>query len=341
MAVWVVRAGRMGEGEDLALREQLAVIGWGELGNLSDASSRDEIERRLEETNQSAKPNTLKNWARQIWSFANHIQQDDLVVLPLKTASAIAIGRVRGKYQYRADHPAFAKHTLPVNWIRNDIPRAAFDQDILYSFGAFLTVCKIQRNNAEERIRSVVDGKRQPAPMSAIPDDDEVARLEGGEVDLQEQAQDQIRSRLSARFRGHNLARLVDAILKAQGYHTHLSSAGADGGVDIIAGRGPMGFDEPRLCVQVKSQDDQVDVKILRELQGAMRNFGSEQGLLVAWGGFKRTVIEESRRQFFQVRLWDSAAVIAAVTETYDRLPESIRAELPLKRIWALVPDDQ
>lgn len=36
-----------------------------------------------------------------------------------------------------------------------DIPRDVFEQDILYSFGAFMTVCKIHKNNAEARIKAL------------------------------------------------------------------------------------------------------------------------------------------------------------------------------------------
>ena len=46
---------------------------------------------------------------------------------------------------------------------------------------------------------------------------------------------------LSARG-GHGLATLVNAILEAQGDTTHQSPEGPDKGVDIVAGRGPMGF---------------------------------------------------------------------------------------------------
>jgi predicted Mrr-cat superfamily restriction endonuclease len=93
------------------------------------------------------------------------------------------------------------------------------------------------------------------------------------------------------------------ALLQADGYTTELSPSGPDSGVDIIAGRGAMGFDPPRLCVQMKSGNDPVDVKVLRELQGVMRNFGTEQSLLVSWGGFKQSVHNEARRLFFEMRL--------------------------------------
>ena len=35
-----------------------------------------------------------------------------------------------------------------------------------------------------------------------------------------------------------------------------MSPEGPDGGVDICVGKGPMGFDSPKLRVQVKSSDD-------------------------------------------------------------------------------------
>jgi restriction system protein len=101
-----------------------------------------------------------------------------------------------------------------------------------------------------------------------------------------------------------------------------------------------MGFDPPRLCVQVKSSDTPEDVKTLRELQGVMRNFGAEQGLLVAWGGFKSSVHAEARRHFFEIRLWDAGDVVKALLENYERLPEDVQAELPLKRIWSLVLEE-
>jgi restriction system protein len=158
--------------------------------------------------------------------------------------------------------------------------------------------------------------------------------------DLEEFARDQIRAYIGRKFRGHELSRLVTAILKAQDYQTYMAPPGADGGVDIIAGRGPMGFDAPRLCVQVKSSDQPLDVKPLRELQGVMRSFGAQQGLLVSWGGFRQSVLNESRQHFFDTRLWDAGDVIEMLLAHYDRLPPGLQTELPLKRIWTLVPEE-
>jgi len=330
MAVWMVRAGAHGEREDFALEKGFAVIEWDELSDLSSIKSRQELEVLMRNAFPDAKTASIANQARQVWAFRERIQKGDIVVLPLKTRSAIAIGRAWGPYQYRPDHPEGARHTRPVEWITTDIPRSAFDQDILYSLGAYMAVCQIQRNQAEERIQAVLEGRRKKV------EDDKV----GVPGNLEEYARDQIRSQIGRKFRGHDLSRLVTALLNAQGYRTQMSPAGPDAGVDIIAGRGPMGFDPPRLCVQVKSSDQPVDVGVLRELQGVMKGFGAEQGLLVAWGGFKQSVHLEARRLFFEIRLWDAGDLVGALLEHYDLLPADLQAELPLKRIWALVPEE-
>jgi restriction system protein len=159
-------------------------------------------------------------------------------------------------------------------------------------------------------------------------------------VDLVELSRDQIRRRLSSRFHGHELARLIGALLEADGLFVHVSPAGPDGGVDILAGEGGMGFDGMSLAVQVKSGAIVVDAPTLRELQGVMANFGARHGLMVSWGGFTKNARAEARRLFFQLRLWDADDVISKLEEVYERLPQEFQAELPLRRIWTLVPED-
>ncbi|WP_391558404.1 hypothetical protein [Robertmurraya sp.] len=37
-----------------------------------------------------------------------------------------------------------------------------------------------------------------------------------------------------------------------------------------------------------------MDVTVLRNLQGILKNFDADQGLLVSWGGFNKVVLEEA-----------------------------------------------
>lgn len=82
------------------------------------------------------------------------------------------------------------------------------------------------------------------------------------DTDLEELARDQIARLIEARFKGHGLTRLVEAILKAQGYTTYRSPEGADGGADILAGAGPLGFGAPRLCVEYDHLDDDLKAEL-------------------------------------------------------------------------------
>ena len=71
-----------------------------------------------------------------------------------------------------------------------------------------------------------------------------------------------------------------------------------------------------------------------------MQTFDAEQGLLVCWGGFNKSVMQESRQGYFMVRLWDSSDLVKAIYRNYEKLPAEIQAELPLKRVWMLVVEE-
>ena len=57
-------------------------------------------------------------------------------------------------------------------------------------------------------------------------------------LDVNQYAKDRIVKHISTKFSGHGLARLIESILRVQGYITLMSDPGKDGGVDILAGSG-------------------------------------------------------------------------------------------------------
>jgi restriction system protein len=342
--VFMARAGRNGEDEEYVLEHNTAVIGFKDVPSLEGAMDYDSVLKRVMESRPQAKPRAAANFAGQLWTFAGDMKLGDIVVLPRKLTSQISLGRVTGPYQYKKVGDSF-RHTRAVKWEQSDIPRTAFEQDLLYSFGAAMTVCNISRNDAERRVAAVLAGKPDPGPAGVLERTRKPAAapptVTPEEVpDLGQLAHDQIVAHIQARFAGHALASLIDAVLRADGWVTKLSPPGADGGVDILGGRGPLGLDEPRLCVQVKSQNSPADVTVYRTLQGTMQTFKAEQGLLVCWGGFNKVVVTEAKQGHFTVRLWDSRDVVEAIYRTYERLPAEIQADLPLKRVWMLVPEE-
>jgi restriction system protein len=325
----MVRAGRRGEQEDVAIEQGVVTIGWNELPDLSNIRTKKELERVYLQTYPTAKKMQVANEVGQIWRFIREIRKGDLVALPLKKRSVIAIGEVIGDYEYKILSEN-VKHIRKVKWLK-EISRTALDQDLLYSLGAFMTVCQIKRNRAEERIRRLlIQGLEGKIP-------DEGKKVFEEIIDIEDYAKDRIIEYIKRKFKGHELARLVEAILKAQGYVTERSQPGPDSGVDILASAGPLGFDPPRICVQVKSLTFPVGVEILDRLAGVMKKVDADQGLLVSWGGFTRDALKEARNKFFTIRLWDANDLLEAIFKHYEKFDDELKTELPLKRIWVLV----
>ena len=329
----MVRAGKYGEREQEAIQNNFVTIGWNEFSDLSKYPTKESLAKEYSKRFPDANNSKIANHVGQIWRFVHDIHKGDLVALPLKTQSAISIGKIEGSYEFRQISPDI-NHIRRVKWLKT-IPRSAFDQNILYSFGAFMTVCKIERENAENKVKKVLQLKE--VELDQIPPSDEIQEEE---IDVEGYAKDQIIKYIGTKFKGHNLARLVDAILRAQGYNTTVSPPGPDGGVDILAAAGPLGFSSPKVCVQIKSSSGSVDVRVMRELQGVMTRVKADQGLLVSWGGFSIAALQEARESFFSLRLWDQGALLDEVFKYYDKFDDELKTELPLKKIWGLVSEE-
>jgi len=160
MSLWMVRGDKYGQQQNMALEKSIAYH-FSRVSDLSKATSREAVLELMRKERPDEKEGRLVSWARQLFTFAHRIQKDDLVAMPLRSSPQIAVGHVMGPYQYRTDL-GDVHHTLPVEWLRVDIPRTAFSQDLLYSLGAFMTICQIQRNNAEDRVREILKGNKDP-----------------------------------------------------------------------------------------------------------------------------------------------------------------------------------
>ncbi len=342
MTVWLIRAGSHGEYEQKFISEKRVYVTWDQLDfDLSNFANRPELIAQMTNLYEEAKPKTILTWASQIWPFAHEIAKGDLVILPLKSQPLIFVGEVTGDYEFHgaAENPFF--HSRKVKWVGESIPRSSFGQDILYSFGAFLTICRIQRNNAEQRILAMRQIKWAPEAESLKAPTEQSSLDEGAATaDLEMLARDQIATLIAEKFKGHALTRLVDAILKAQGYTTYRSPEGPDGGVDILASSGPVGFGDRCICVEVKSGAQPTDRPTVDKLLGAKAKFHATHALFVAWNGFKSNVQKELAPQFFELRLWSQNELIDELLQVYDRLDGEIRSEIPLRRVWMVAAQE-
>lgn len=341
MGIWLFRAGKRGQFEEKFLADGRIYLTWNHLNiDLGQYKNREKLLQKLQEVYPSEKMNTLKNWASQIYPIAHRVEVGDWVVLPSKRTNTIHIGKITGEYQYAEENGSPYYHYRTVDWFAKDIPRNNFDQDILYSFGAFMTVCKITRNDAERRIHAMSENNWKVPARNVTSFGDADDTDSDSQTDLEEAIYDSIAKYIIQKFQGYKMEDLIEEILTAKGLTVYHSKPGADGGKDLLAAGGEMGFGSPKICVQVKSQDAPIDRPTLDQLGGVMNNVNAEYGLLVSWSGFKDSVAREEAKQFFRIRLWDSNDVIRELFENYENLSPAIRAEIPLKQIWMLSEEE-
>lgn len=354
--VWVVRGGRRGDNDTWLLEHGYVAIDFNEFPNLSKVGSRDEMITLATRLIPNQKEKALLNWSAQLWAFVARMEKGDLVVLPQKSTRQLHIGRVLGDYEFVGEGPDSIRHRRKVEWLRTEVPRTVVEQDLLYSIGAFSTVFEVSRNDAAFRVSTMASSPdavdpgprvspnlRQPTPAPAPLSHDEQeladAATESG-FDVNSYIADSISARIRSRFAGRRLESLVESLLEAEGFViTQRPRPGTDAGVDILAGRGVFGMDEPRIVVQVKSESGAVGDPVVAALHGAITRSGADQGLLVAVGGVNKNAEALLAGHRFKIAVWDEERLLRAIFENYDKLPTDIKADLPLHQRWVLIDD--
>jgi len=137
----------------------------------------------------------------------------------------------------------------------------------------------------------------------------------------------------------YEFQKLVASLLKAMGYHiTWIAPPGKDGGVDILAWNDPLGTRPPRIKVQVKREQNPVNVSVLRSFMALLGD--SDVGIFVNTGGFTKDAAEEARtQQSRQVTLITMTRLFELWIEHLEKLDEEARERFPLKPIYFLAPE--
>lgn len=264
-AAWVLRAGRSGEREVWCLQGGWAGGGWDNVPDLTNVSSRTTLAEVVDRSFPDEKLGMRANATGQLWRLRNEVKTGDLIAMPLKHSAQIALSVVVGGYQYLHDEEPSKRHVLRVDWRRQDLPRTAVKQDLLHSLGGAMTIFGVTRHEGAARLWHLLEHGRDPGSRGKdvgptpgpVPTADASVAAADEEAesafDLERYAQDQIARWITENFAGHKLQDLVAAVLAAHGYAVETPAKGPDGGVDIAAGRGPLGLDSPRIIGQVKS----------------------------------------------------------------------------------------
>lgn len=353
MALWLVRAGKVGEHETKFLDDGRVYLTWKDLTqNLSHLSEKKDLYELLNNTFPDKRLAQIRNWGGQIWYIAKEMKIGDWIALPSKTSSTIHFGEITGEYTNmpQGEEPYF--HYRNVNWFAQNIPKTVFDKDILNSFQALPTICQIKRNDAEKRVRHLAQNNwnlpqeqvsqdtqqetitpnNQTAPLSFSSQPQSITKPIDAE-DFAQLGKAQIITFISQHFADEKLTLLVDAILQAQNYLTLVSSIPDKEGVNILASNQNS---NEKLCVQIQNNVQNINRLSLYQLMGAMQNFNAQKGLLVSWNEVNIQVSNEIPNQAFNLEIWDKNTLVDNLISCYNNLSDEIKTQIPLKRSWSL-----
>lgn len=99
MTAWLIRAGRAGERDQWYLDNGFAGGGWREVGDLSEAATREAVRKVVEEAFPTSSSAFHANATGQLHALRNRVAVGDTVVLPLKTKRRVALGTVTHCYR--------------------------------------------------------------------------------------------------------------------------------------------------------------------------------------------------------------------------------------------------
>ena len=324
--VWMVRAGNSNEIAELVEEKCAVAIGWAEMGNLSTNKTRAKFKELYEESNpeETSRQRIAINTG-QIFRFTRQIEIGDYILTYLQASREILIGHVSGDYLY---DPRFLSDYYPhirrVNWLRK-VSRDAFSEPAKNSLGSSLTVFQVD-DHLEEIHRIVVSGQPQPQDQQ----EEEAAPPFYEEV---KSKADELISDMVSKLGPYDMQNLVAALLRAMGYRAISVKPGRDRGMDIEASPDPLGFEEPRVKVQVKHRiGNKVSGPEMREFAAVLRQ--GDNGLYVSTGGFTPEAEYEVGRSQKLIKLLERDQFIVLLLEYYEELEPEYKAMLPLRRVW-------
>ncbi len=323
-AFWGIHAKGATTEDVLLSRNQLA-IGWADLGDLSAfATDREAIKARLKAAMPSEKPGAIPVYAGELYRFVNELASGDIVVYRSTAGGTLHLGEVTGPYVYDPSHDPDHPNRRPIKWVKS-APITAVTLGALHELGSALAFFKLE-NHADEWAQVL-------AGSTLTRQDDSDEQVTFVSEASEQNTRDFIVKRLSAHLKGHPFAHFVADLLRTMGYRTQVAPEGPDGGIDIVAHRGELGFEPPIVKVQVKSTEGSIGGPTVAELLGNLAP--GEYGLIVTLGSFTSQAKSKVKPN---IRLIGSEELVDLILDHYEALDARYKSVIPLRRMYVPQP---
>lgn len=325
--IWGIHGGKTGDADALFLKKEYVGIGWDQMGDLGPIpANRDAFKKRVREIYPKAKPGAIPNVAGQLFRFVHRVKIGDLIVYPSKQDRRVHIGRITGPYLYDPSKESSYPNLRSVEWLKS-APRTDISQGARYEIGSAMSFFGVK--SYVDEYFAILEGE---TPVKDAKDDETVAVVA---EEIEENTRDFILQRLAKELKGTSMELFVAQLLNLMGYKTRMTSAGADGGVDIIAHKDELGFEPPIIKVQVKATEGSVGDPVVSSLYGKVGN--DEYGLLITLGSYTKQARDfaASKTNF---RLIDGDELVRLTLNHYDDFDSKYKGVIPLKMVY--VPQD-
>lgn len=328
--MWMVR-NNGGDYADEFIKQGIVSIGWSDAGSLKNLKTREQIIQKVKITWPDYKPMKAVVSGSQLDKIANVMQINDRVITYDPSKRIYHVGQISGDYEFASEAEDVLANRRKVIW-KNQIERDRLSVPTKNSLGSALTVFEVSEN-AEREIDALIAGKSETAtqPEQFATSEAEI-NVENLLEDLKSKAKEFIKDKI-VDLDWEEMQQLVAGVLRAMKYKTRISPQGTDRGKDIIASPDGLGFEQPRIVVEVKHRpNQQMGSQEIRSFLGGRHK--DDRGLYVSTGGFSKDAKYEADRASIPLTLMDIDDLVEIVVEYYEELDLATRSLLPLTRIY-------
>lgn len=334
--MWMVR-GDNGRLFDDFRERGVAALGWSELAEVAKPGvSRESLIAAFARSSPHLKPGTIRSGASQVWRFVNEMRIGDTVLTYNPSSRRYLVGTVTGDIA-TDKHPTLAGMSIarPAQW-HGEIDRDRLSIRSKNVLGSTLTLFLVPDDVAKDVQAAATSG---PTPTQPLPAEDQAIvaddpdNIDGRELlqDLEQRSREFIKDKIS-QLDWEEMQELTAGLLRGMGYKTRIAPPGPDRGADIVASPDGLGFENPRIVVEVKHRSGAMGSKEIRSFLGGRHK--DDRGLYVSTGGFTKDARYEADRASIPLTLWELDDIVHSLVDDYDALDSETRQLVPLKRLY-------
>ena len=325
---WMIRAGEAGYLVNNFEQAGYVAIGYEGAGDFMDVKTPEQMRQRLAEAYPQFTTQQIAVLSAMAYKFRCVVQKGDRVVTYDPQKREYLLGTIIGDYEFGTGVVPDYQHVRKVSW-QGRVSRDALSTTAKNTLGSISTLFE----PGQEVLRELEDALgTSPAAQKAREERKEQHEsFDWAREDAANRSHEFIKDRI-LQLSPQDLEQLSAALLRAMGYKTRVSPPGKDRGRDVVASPDGLGFQSPRIVVQVKHTKTSTPGETIRAFLGVLQT--DDKALFVSTGGFSPDAKFESERARFPISLVDLDDLARLVVEYYDTFDSAGRGLLPLTRIY-------